>query len=155
MDILTTRLDTPTKQVLIETKLVDISSSPTSQKGIDWTGTLQAQHVKFGNTSTYIVQPTLTTPGVPTGVLGVPGVIADTQQGLGPIGFLNADGLSAVLSFLNSSSDAQIVSTPRVVTLDNETATIAVTRSSTLRRAPPILRVAPALVTPMLAQPCW
>jgi type II secretory pathway component GspD/PulD (secretin) len=128
VDILTTRLDTPTKQVLIETKLVDISSSPTSQKGIDWTGTLQAQHVKFGNTSTYIVQPTLTTPGVPTGVLGVPGVIADTQQGLGPIGFLNADGLSAVLSFLNSSSDAQIVSTPRVVTLDNETATIAVTR---------------------------
>ena len=44
------------------------------------------------------------------------------------MGFLNADGLQAVLSFLNSSYEAQIVSTPRVVTLDNETATIAVTR---------------------------
>ena len=44
-------------------------------------------------------------------------------------GFLNADGVKAVFSFLNSSSDAQVVSTPRVVTLDNETATISVTRA--------------------------
>src|SRR5205823_7500620 len=42
---------------------------------------------------------------------------------------LDADGVHAVLSFLNASSDAQVVSTPRVVTLDNETATINVTRS--------------------------
>jgi general secretion pathway protein D len=45
------------------------------------------------------------------------------------MGFLSADGAKAVLSFLNSSSEAQVVSTPRVVTLDNETATISVTRS--------------------------
>jgi general secretion pathway protein D len=45
------------------------------------------------------------------------------------IGFLNADGVHAVLSFLNQSSDAQVVSTPRVVTLDNEMATIGVTRA--------------------------
>ncbi len=57
VDTLTDRLDTPTKQVLIETKLVDISSSPTSQKGIDWSGTLQAQHIAFGNNSTYVTQP--------------------------------------------------------------------------------------------------
>jgi type II secretory pathway component GspD/PulD (secretin) len=148
VDILTSQLDTPTKQVLIETKLVEISSNPTSQKGIDWTGTLQAQHVAFGNSSTFIVQPTAATPGTATtingvttisgeqpaqpglvsGVLANPAVIASTVGGFGPEGFLNADGLSAVISFLNSSSDAQIVSTPRVVTLDNETATIAVTR---------------------------
>jgi general secretion pathway protein D len=42
------------------------------------------------------------------------------------IGFLNADGLNAVLSFINSSADGQVVSTPRVVTLDNETAIISV-----------------------------
>jgi general secretion pathway protein D len=36
--------------------------------------------------------------------------------------------LSAVLSFLNTSADAQIMSTPRIVTLDNEEATISVTR---------------------------
>jgi general secretion pathway protein D len=49
--------------------------------------------------------------------------------GLTPaIGFLNADGVQAVLSFLNSSYDAQTLSTPRVVTLDNEPALISVTR---------------------------
>jgi general secretion pathway protein D len=54
----------------------------------------------------------------------------DTAHGFNPsTAFLNADGVSAVLSFLNSSSDAQVVSTPRVVTLDNETATISVTRA--------------------------
>jgi len=148
VDILADQLDKPTKQVLIETKLVEISSNPTSQKGIDWTSTLQAQHVSFGNSSTFIVQPTAATPGTATtvngvttisgaqpaqpglvsGVLANPSVIASTVGGFGPEGFLNADGLSAVISFLNSSSDAQIVSTPRVVTLDNEMATIAVTR---------------------------
>jgi len=146
VDIMMQRLDTPTKQVLIETKLVEISSNPTSQKGIDWTGTLQAQHVKFGNTSTYLVPPTQAVPptlsatgvpinagvpaqpGIVTGVINSPGVIAATTGGFLTPAFLNADGVSAVLSFLNSSSDAQIVSTPRVVTLDNETAYIAVTR---------------------------
>jgi type II secretory pathway component GspD/PulD (secretin) len=63
-------------------------------------------------------------------VLAKPGIVANTlggpNGGFGPMGFLNADGLSAVLSFLNASSDAQVVSTPRVVTLDNETAMIDV-----------------------------
>jgi general secretion pathway protein D len=54
----------------------------------------------------------------------------NTLSGLTPgMGFLSADGAKAVLSFLNSSSEAQVVSTPRVVTLDNETATISVTRN--------------------------
>lgn len=144
VDILTSQLDTPTKQVLIETKLVEISSNPTSQKGIDWTGTLQAQHVSFGNESTFITPPspastaigpngniitvTPAQPGIVSGVLANPAVVASTIGGFGSQGFLNADGLNAVISFLNSSSDAQIVSTPRVVTLDNEMATISVTR---------------------------
>jgi general secretion pathway protein D len=127
---------------LIETKLVEISSNPSTSKGIDWSGTLAAQHFSFGNESVFITQPTpptttvgsggatVTTPGSPglvSGVLATPAVVASTANGFGT-GFLNADGVSAVLSFLNQSSDAQVVSTPRVVTLDNETATISVTR---------------------------
>jgi type II secretory pathway component GspD/PulD (secretin) len=46
-----------------------------------------------------------------------------------PIGFLNADGAHAVLSFLNAAYDAQIVATPRIVTLDNQMATIEVVRT--------------------------
>jgi general secretion pathway protein D len=51
--------------------------------------------------------------------------------------FLDADGVSAAFSFLNASSDAKVISTPRTVTLDNETATISVTRAS------PIINVTP------------
>ena len=56
------------------------------------------------------------------------GFTASTASGLIPdTGFLTADGVKAVLSFLNQSTEAQVVSTPRLVTLDNETATISVT----------------------------
>jgi type II secretory pathway component GspD/PulD (secretin) len=159
VDTLVIQLDKPTKQVLIETKLVEISSNPTSSKGIDWTSTLQAQHIAYGNNLT--TAQTTVAPGFPstastasttstgsgststgstTGTtssttiqgfaqqLGVPSLVANTASGFGSMGFLNADGLNVVLSFLNQSQDAQVISTPRVVTLDNEMAQISVTR---------------------------
>jgi type II secretory pathway component GspD/PulD (secretin) len=139
VDALIAQLDTPTKQVLIETRLVEITSNPTSRKGIDWSGTLQAQNLSFGNSSQYIVPPALTenpvtgtsqvTPGLVNGVVASPGVIGSTIGGFGSQWFLNADGAHAVLSFLNASEDAQVMSTPRIVTLDNETATISVIRT--------------------------
>jgi len=150
VDTLVNELDKPTRQVLIETKLVEISSNPSTTKGIDWSGTLAAQNFSVGNGSTFLVQPTAAVPGTETtvngvttisgaqpaqpgllsGILGNPGILANSADGLNPSTmFLNADGVHAVLSFLNSSSDAQVISTPRVVTLDNEMATISVTRA--------------------------
>jgi type II secretory pathway component GspD/PulD (secretin) len=152
VDTLITELDKPPRQVLIETKLVELSSNPSTVKGIDWAGTLQAQNVAFGNgtlsgtatttsSGTPVTTPgfgggpgTTTTPGSSTvstliSTIGNGGFAASTASGLLPdTGFLTADGVRAVLSFLNQSLDAQVVSTPRVVTLDNETATISVTR---------------------------
>jgi type II secretory pathway component GspD/PulD (secretin) len=152
VDTLVNQLDKPTRQVLIEAKLIEISSNPTTSKGVDWTSTLQAQHVAYGNGVPFIIQPTLGSPGTVTttssgnvvtgatpptpGLLssvlspGGPGILANSANGFNPSTFfLNADGLNVVLSFLNTSSDAQVVSTPRVVTLDNEMATIEVTRA--------------------------
>jgi len=140
------QLDKPTRQVLIETRLVEISSNPSTKKGIDWSGTLAGQHVGFGNNvdggqggrydHTFNVVTNIaggfikTDTYGPNNTLNSPSLLIDTAKGLNPSTlFLDADGVSAVLSFLNSSSDAQVVSTPRVVTLDNETAHIAVTRS--------------------------
>jgi type II secretory pathway component GspD/PulD (secretin) len=166
VDTLVAQLDKPTRQVLIETKLVEISSTPATVKGINWSGTLAAQNISFGNG---VLQPgplsqsvtSLATgapqqlqfpgggvtgggsapqasspPGTATTLTTYPqsaatpgGIALNTLTGLTPaMGFLNADGVQAVLSFLNSSYNAQIVSTPRVVTLDNEAAKIAVTR---------------------------
>jgi len=161
VDTLVDQLDKPTRQVLIETKLVELSSNPQVQQGIDWSGTLQAQNVSFGNgilsqqsSSTVSTSPgstittpvegggsivTITPPGTTTTASttttatsggGLAGFSLNTANGLNPAtGFLTADGVKAVLSFLNKSSEAQVVSTPRVVTLDNETATITVTRA--------------------------
>jgi len=150
VDTLVNELDKPTRQVLIETKLVEIASNPSTTKGIDWSGTLAAQNFSVGNGSTFLVQPTAAVPGTETtvngvttisgaqpaqpgllsGILGNSGILANSADGLNPSTmFLNADGVHAVLSFLNSSSDAQVISTPRVVTLDNEMATISVTRA--------------------------
>jgi len=51
--------------------------------------------------------------------------------------FLNADGVSVVLSFLNKYAEAKVLSTPRTVTLDNEMASIMVVRAS------PIIQITP------------
>jgi type II secretory pathway component GspD/PulD (secretin) len=147
VDTLIRQLDTPTRQVLIETRLVEISSNPTSKKGIDWSQTLSAQNLSAGNYSTFLIPPTAPTstvapggaivntpgnPGLASGLVGQsPNILGNSSVN----GFfqnpwyMNADGLHAVLSFLNSSADAQVTSTPRVVTLDNETATISVIRA--------------------------
>lgn len=147
VDELIARLDTPTKQVLIEAKLVETTKNPTSTKGIDWAGTAQAQHFTFGNNvlggaskfpwGETFSQVTNLAPGggiitqvtyTPNNLVGTPGLLADTAHGFSPAtAFLNADGVSAVLSFLNTSADAQVLSTPRAVTLDNEEATLSVT----------------------------
>ena len=142
------KLDTATRQVLIEAKLLETSKNPQSVKGIDWSGTLAAQNFQIGNGSTYQLPPTPPTispnpvTGIPTvtpgfggtlsGVLGVPKVLANLSHG--PVfnpstAFLNADGVSAVLSFLNTEADTEVLSTPRAVTLDNQTATISVTKA--------------------------
>ena len=150
VETLVAQLDKPTRQVLIETRLVEISSNPRTQKGVDWSGTLQAQQVTFGNgnssgafTTTFPGTGGVNGSGNPvsggTGSSSTVGTVVNqvgnggfswnTQSGTTPnIGFLNASGMSAVLSFLNSSADAQIMSTPRIVTLDNEVAHLSVTR---------------------------
>ena len=179
------RLDTKTKQVLIEARLLETIMNPSTKKGIDWSGTLEAQHVTYGNGKTLgkttqdsssssgqnsgrsqtttspgtPVTTTITTPGgysyttttpsdsdsssIVTGsknaggsagvstvldsILGNGGLSVDSAKGLNPATFfLNADGVSMVLSFLNKYADTKVISSPRTVTLDNETSSIEV-----------------------------
>jgi type II secretory pathway component GspD/PulD (secretin) len=49
LEDLITHLDTKTKQVLIEARLLETSMNPSTSKGVDWSGTLAAQNVTFGN----------------------------------------------------------------------------------------------------------
>jgi type II secretory pathway component GspD/PulD (secretin) len=146
-------LDTMTKQVLIEARLIETSMNPSTSKGIDWSGTLAGQNVSFGNgvmsgTSTTTTPGSSTTTTLPSGrtvssgggssvstvlnsVIGAGGLGATTAGGFNPSTFfLNADGLKAVVSFLNKYAGAKVLSAPRTVTLDNEMAKIEVTRAS-------------------------
>jgi type II secretory pathway component GspD/PulD (secretin) len=148
VDTLVERLDKPTRQVLIETRFMEVSSSPSTKKGIDWSGTLSAQNVTFGNnvaggasgqpysqSVSYATNSALggwiqTITYGPNNLLQNPGLLMSTAKGFDPAtAFLNADGVKAVLSFLNSDADAQTIATPRVVTLDNTAAHIEVTRA--------------------------
>jgi type IV pilus assembly protein PilQ len=146
-------LDTPTKQVLIEARLYETARNPQSIKGIDWSGTLQAQNIQFGNNVPDAIPfkpgtpPIPPPPGSPAGTIGTPGVpeqpaVLSRNFGNGPkvawntmsgffpgAGFLNADGANLVLSFLNKDSDSEVLSMPRAVTLDNQMATLSVTRA--------------------------
>ena len=158
---LVNKLDSPTKQVLIEARLLETSHNPSTVKGIDWSGTLAAQQIQYGNNTpdaipfkpaTPAIPPA---PGSPPGTLGTPAVPAqdavfgrnfngtprlawNTASGFYPgVGFLNADGLSVVLSFLNNDADTEVISTPRAVTLDNQMAKLEVTRAF------PIFQVTP------------
>lgn len=142
VDELIARLDTQTKQVLIEGRLLETSFNPSTAKGIDWSGTLANQHVSFGNNAfargsadsvgAPIENGAPVTSGllpVPNNILNVPQVLMNLSAGSAfnpSMAFLNADGVSAVISFLNQNSETKVLSTPRTVTLDNEMATIEV-----------------------------
>lgn len=117
-------LDTPTRQVLIEAKLVETGHAPSTIKGINWAGTVEAQNFSFGNNAIRNLGP----PG--GNVLFDPKLVLNTADGLVPgVGFLNADGANAVFSFFNQDTDSEVISTPRAVTLDNQTAHLSVTRA--------------------------
>jgi len=163
VDDLIAKLDTPTRQVLIEAQLWETAKNPRSVKGIDWAGTFENQNVSFGNghmdpaaSSTTTITPgtpttvnipgkgpTTVTPGsstrsIATYAQGNGGFALNTLKGLHPAtAFLNADVLHAVVSFLNSDNDTEVVATPRAVTMDNQQATLSITRAF------PIFKVTP------------
>jgi len=153
---LVTQLDTPTKQVLIEARFIDTLLNPESFKGVNWAGTLKDNKITFGNGNTAIDQvnqtvrttsPTTTPNGRPgpdvtttatentrtaTTTLDPlsPGFGLNTANGFSPsTAFLNAQGVSVLLSFLNQDADTRTLSTPRAVTLDNMETRLEVTRA--------------------------
>jgi type II secretory pathway component GspD/PulD (secretin) len=137
-------LDLPTRQVLIEAKLLETAHSPSTIKGINWSGTFESQNFQLGNNALSRTPPTIGAPGLPAdpgsigGILGNPRVLVDSASGFNPAtAFLNADGVNAVFSFFNKDADSEVIATPRAVTLDNQTAILSVTRAF------PIFQVTP------------
>lgn len=122
------KLDVETPQVLIETRIVEARSSITEELGVNW-GIAYHSGAAYGN-------PTgLNFPGtVDVGVGLVQGVQgasdAALTQGQNAIGITlgsltNAVDLDLLLRALELEEKAKVVSSPRILTLDNQTAEIS------------------------------
>ncbi len=143
VDDLVKKLDTATKQVLIEAKMLETTKNPSTARGINWEGTFAEQKVSFGNGIPKGEGRRLTTADTTTGqVVQTPDGINqtlpdnsalwmwDSANGFNPqTWFLDASGVRATLSWFNKDNDTEVLATPRTVTADNEPAVLSVTRA--------------------------
>ncbi len=160
------KLDTATRQVLVEAQIIETSKDINAAHGVDWTGTLQAQHISFGNGLTQgstisSSTPTTTTTTTGGGTTSSPGgspvgiptttkttafsSIASMTNVINPIpsqggGFsLNsARGLSPATAFLNADGVSAVLS---FLNTDNDSKTIAFPRTVALDGEPTELAV--------------
>lgn len=147
------QIDKPTKQVMIEARLVEVTANPKQSYGINWAGTLgsstSAQEFRFAG-SNPATSPTFVTDanGVPHEVPGVPAQAKfDPATGkllgtdffrstsdifnsiAGQFAILSVPQMSATLRLLNEDADAEFLANPRIVTADNQQAKIEITRN--------------------------
>jgi type IV pilus assembly protein PilQ len=131
------QIDKPTRQVMIEARLVEVSADPVQAYGINWAGTVGSasapKTVTYGN-------PIASGSPVPGGnpptsgfALGNP----NNNNFFGNLGhlipnqfaILSVPQFSATLTALNEDADAEFLANPRVVTADNQQAKIEVLRN--------------------------
>ncbi|MGR4867793.1 type II secretion system secretin GspD [Variovorax sp. LARHSF232] len=118
------RLDSKRAQVLVEALIAEVSTDKLAQFGIQWQGLIGGKDNQFigtnsGVTGANILNLSLggTTPsGTPSTGLNIG--IGTTINGQSVLGFL--------ANFLQSNDDANVLSTPNLLTLDNEEAKIVI-----------------------------
>ncbi|KND61477.1 General secretion pathway protein D [Candidatus Burkholderia verschuerenii] len=130
------QLDARRAQVYIEALIVELSATTAANLGIQWQGALLSNggnnalygSTSFGSGNSNIVDLTLTGNMISsTGTTGLSSPILPNGLSLGLLHkFGNFFGLGGLLQALSSSSDANILSTPNLITLDNEEAKIVV-----------------------------
>ena len=134
---LVAQIDRPTKQVMIEARLVEVTANPKQSYGINWAGVLgsstNAQTITYGAAAP-AASPV---PGQPPPTTGF--ALGDGNNrnffgslghlALGQFAILSTPQMSATLRLLNEDADAEFLANPRVVTADNQQAKIEITRN--------------------------
>lgn len=122
------QLDGRRAQIYIEAMIVEVSEKKLAQAGFQWAGAAGTNNVVGVGTS-------LATGGIP-GLFSLVGASKSTVSSLNGlnVGYVHklADGtynLGALASFLETNADANILSRPNMVALDNEEAKIVVGRN--------------------------
>ncbi|MBF0484675.1 MAG: type IV pilus secretin PilQ [Candidatus Omnitrophica bacterium] len=112
------KLDRTTPQVLIEGKIVETTLTDTENMGIDWS--LEASASGAKRPITFPFQNKSQNQYAPSNF------VSNDPKALFSYGTLNATGLSLALEMLQSRAGTEVLSNPRIVTLDNQKAKISV-----------------------------
>lgn len=111
------QLDVRRAQVLVEAVIAEVSSTKATELGIQWRTSLNTVDGTYGGT---------TFPGNSAGSIdGFPGSPIALGQGLS-VGFFRGGSIRALIRALASDNATNVLSTPSLVTMDNEEAEIVV-----------------------------
>jgi type IV pilus assembly protein PilQ len=132
------QIDKPTKQVMIEARLVEVSADPVQAYGINWAGTVGSASQPKTFTYGQALPSSSPQPGAnpPTSGFAVGsgphnnnffGNLSHLVPG--QFAILSAPQFSAAVTALNEDSDAEFLANPRIVTADNQQAKIEVLRN--------------------------
>src|SRR5437588_6739609 len=132
------QIDKPTKQVMIEARLVEVSADPVQAYGINWAGTVGSASAPKTFTNGNPIAGGSPAPGANPPTSGFAfGDPSNHNLSLGSLthlipgqfAILSVPQFSAALTALNEDSDAEFLANPRVVTADNQQAKIEVIRN--------------------------
>ncbi len=116
-------IDKPTKQVMIEARLVEVNANPKQAFGINWAGVVGSadnpQKLSYGTN-----RGGFTLPSSNNNIIGN---FSDLAKG--SFAILSAPQLSVTLQALNEDTDTEFLANPRVVTADNMPAKIEIIRA--------------------------
>ena len=133
------QIDRPTKQVMIEARLVEVNANPKQSYGINWAGVVGSS--AGGKTIGYGAgtpdSGTSTTPGAGTvttdfnlGNAENNNILGNfSRLALGQFAILSVPQMSLTVRALNEDADAEFLANPRIVTADNMQAKIEITRN--------------------------
>ena len=118
------------RQVMIEAKIVSVELSVGSQAGVNWAafGNIGNDKVSFGSAAPGAVLGPKGTPisdGVNTITAGAGLAASAIGQGFYGLAF-QASNFAAMLNFLESQGNVQVLSSPRIATLNNQKAVLKV-----------------------------
>jgi type IV pilus secretin PilQ/predicted competence protein len=132
---LLTQIDKPTKQVMIEARLVEVNANPKQSYGINWGGVFGSsgagQTIRYSGTNGLTDGTGQLVPNDPT--LGNPannthfGNLANLAAG--QFAILSVPQMSITMRALNEDSDTEFLANPRIVTADNQQAKIEISRN--------------------------
>ncbi len=129
------QIDRPTKQVMIEARLVEVTANPKQSYGINWGGVFggsaNPQTIRYSGTDSTRDQNGQLIPTNPTiGNLGSSQTLGNLGKlAAGQFAILTAPQLSLTVRALNEDADAEFLANPRIVTADNQQAKIEIIRN--------------------------